>query len=63
MVVCLSGLGKGDQSLVTALTLLMWSFLVFVVQGGALTSTLGFGIFPVVSCLWIVTSWSSYEGD
>lgn len=38
----------------TALTLLMWSFLVPVVQRRGLASSLGLGIFSMVSCLWRV---------
>lgn len=60
-VQCLFGVGQSDQSLATYLPFqcgLSWSLW----QRGISTS-LGFGIFLLVSCLCIVDSWSSYEGD
>ena len=62
MVLWLSGVGQSDQSgAATSLILLIWSFFVSVVQRGASDSSLGFGIVPVVCCLWIVAGWS-YQG-
>ena len=55
---------KGDAvGEASPLTLLIKSFSVSVVQGGASTSSPSSGTFSMVSCLWIVANWSSCEGD
>lgn len=61
----IAGLGKGQwgQSKTTSLTFLIWFFFVSVIQWSTSVSPLGSGIFTVFSCLWIVSSWFSCEGD
>ena len=51
------------RSETSILHLLMQSFSISVVQKVTSASLPGSGIFTVVSCLWIVASWSSCEGD
>lgn len=56
-------LGEGwcGQNETALLSLLMWFFLVSVVHGGTSASPLGSRIFTMVSCIWVVASWSSHE--
>lgn len=63
-----SACGRG-KSETTPLTLLMWSFLVSVIQQGVSASLVVSGIFTILyyciyyCILYIVVSWSSCEGD
>ena len=52
-----AGGGQFGQSVAAPPALLIWTFLVFVVQGSASASLLGSGMFSVVSHLWIVVGW------
>lgn len=65
LVECCAGPGEEQcgQKEATLLTLLLWFFSFFVIKQGYFSSTLGSGIFKIVSCLWIVSGWSSCEGD
>lgn len=57
------GGGHCGQSVVLPLTLPKWSSSLSVTQGAALASPLHSGNFMRVACLWIVTRWSSCEGN
>lgn len=60
---CCPGRGSKQAKRNLTLTLLMQSFWVSVFQEDATASPLCYGIFTMVSCLYIAASWSSCEGD